>query len=70
MAVFSKEKKRGCIVVIETFKAFVIDKDESGKVTPTFKQLSPTDLPKGDVLIKVHYSGIRIIQRCFSDSRS
>ncbi len=46
MAVFSKEKKRGCIVVIETFKAFVIDKDESGKVTPTFKQLSPTDLPK------------------------
>ncbi len=58
MAVFSKEKKRGCIVVIETFKAFVIDKDESGKVTPTFKQLSPTDLPKGDVLIKVHYSGI------------
>lgn len=58
MAVFLKEKKRGCIVVIETFKAFVIDKDESGKVTPTFKQLSPTDLPKGDVLIKVHYSGI------------
>ncbi len=45
-------------LVIETFKAFVIDKDESGKVTPTFKQLSPTDLPKGDVLIKVHYSGI------------
>ncbi|KAG78807.1 hypothetical protein W788_02609, partial [Staphylococcus aureus VET1434S] len=44
--------------MIETFKAFVIDKDESGKVTPTFKQLSPTDLPKGDVLIKVHYSGI------------
>lgn len=42
----------------ETFKAFVIDKDESGKVTPTFKQLSTTDLPKGDVLIKVHYSGI------------
>ncbi len=27
-------------------------------MTPTFKQLSPTDLPKGDVLIKVHYSGI------------
>ena len=27
-------------------------------MTPTFKQLSTTDLPKGDVLIKVHYSGI------------
>ncbi len=47
-----KEKKRGCIVVIETFKAFVIDKDESGKVTPTFKQLSPTDLPKGMCWLK------------------
>ena len=53
----------------ETFKAFVIDKDESGKVTPTFKQLSTTDLPKGDVLIKVHYSGINY-KDAFSESRS
>lgn len=44
--------------MIETFKAFVIDKDESGKVTPTFKQLSPTDLPKRRYLIKSTYSGI------------
>lgn len=37
MVVFLKEKKRGCIVVIEIFKVFVIDKDESGKVILIFK---------------------------------
>ncbi len=39
MAVFLKEKKRGCIVVTETFKAFVIDKDESGKADTNFQTI-------------------------------
>lgn len=42
----------------ETFKAFVVDQDDNGKVTSQFKQLTTDDLPEGDVLVQVHYSGI------------
>ncbi|WP_436942204.1 acrylyl-CoA reductase family protein [Staphylococcus xylosus] len=41
----------------ETFKAFVVD-EQDGKVTNQYKDLSINDLPEGEVLIKVKYSGI------------
>ncbi|MEQ5993975.1 acryloyl-CoA reductase [Staphylococcus saccharolyticus] len=44
--------------MVETFKAFVVNQDKNGNVTHKYQQLSKDDLPKGDVLIKVHYSGI------------
>lgn len=44
--------------MVETFKAFVVKQDKNGNVTHKYQQLSKDDLPEGDVLIKVHYSGI------------
>ena len=41
----------------ETFKAFVVD-EQDGKVTNQIKNLTIDDLPEGEVLIKVKYSGI------------
>ena len=43
--------------MIETFKAFVVD-EQDGKVTNQIKNLTIDDLPEGEVLIKVKYSGI------------
>lgn len=40
-----------------TFKAYVLDQHD-GKLTKSFKQLTVDDLPEGEVLIKVLYSGI------------
>lgn len=40
-----------------TFKAFVVD-EQDGKVVNQYKDISVDALPKGDVLIKVKYSGI------------
>src|SRR5437588_4958422 len=40
-----------------TFKAFVVDKKEEG-FTVTFKDLTLADLPPGEVLVKVGYSGV------------
>ena len=40
-----------------TFKAFVVD-EQDGKVVNQYKDISVDDLPEGDVLIKVKYSGI------------
>lgn len=44
--------------MVEKFKAFVVDQDENGIVSNSYKELTKDDLPEGDVLIKVHYSGI------------
>ncbi|MGC7608206.1 NADPH:quinone oxidoreductase family protein [Staphylococcus epidermidis] len=44
--------------MIEKFKAFVVDQDDNGIVSNSYKELTKDDLPEGDVLIKVHYSGI------------
>ncbi|MFW3517255.1 acryloyl-CoA reductase [Staphylococcus caprae] len=44
--------------MVEKFKAFIVDQDENGKVSQEYKTLTKDDLPEGDVLIKVHYSGI------------
>ncbi|WP_251942496.1 acryloyl-CoA reductase [Staphylococcus sp. Marseille-Q5304] len=41
----------------ETFNAFVVD-EKDGNVTNEFKKLTFDDLPEGEVLIKVKYSGI------------
>ena len=41
----------------ETFKAFVVD-EQDGKVNAQFKDITTEDLPEGEVLIKVKYSGI------------
>lgn len=41
----------------ESFKAFVVD-EQDGKVTNQFKDITIDDLPEGEVLIKVKYSGI------------
>ena len=35
-----------------------MDKNNDGSVNSDFTQLTTDDLPKGEVLIKVHYSGI------------
>lgn len=44
--------------MVEKFKAFVVDQDDDGIVSNSYKELTKDDLPEGDVLIKVHYSGI------------
>ncbi|MCG1542229.1 acryloyl-CoA reductase [Staphylococcus epidermidis] len=44
--------------MVEKFKAFVVDQDDNGIVSNSYKVLTKDDLPEGDVLIKVHYSGI------------
>ncbi|MFW3612196.1 acryloyl-CoA reductase [Staphylococcus caprae] len=44
--------------MVEKFKAFIVDQDENGKVSQEYKTLTKDNLPEGDVLIKVHYSGI------------
>ena len=44
--------------MVEKFKAFIVNQDENGKVSQEYKTLTKDDLPEGDVLIKVHYSGI------------
>lgn len=44
--------------MVEKFKAFVVDQDDNGIVSNSYKELTKDDLPEGDVLIKVHYSGI------------
>ena len=44
--------------MVEKFKAFVVDQDDNGLVSNSYKELTKDDLPEGDVLIKVHYSGI------------
>ncbi|MDG0824255.1 acryloyl-CoA reductase [Staphylococcus equorum] len=41
----------------ESFKAFMVD-EQDGKVTNQFKDITIDDLPEGEVLIKVKYSGI------------
>ena len=40
-----------------TFKAFVVDKKEAG-FTTGFKEITRTDLPLGEVLVKVAYSSV------------
>ena len=44
--------------MVEKFKAFVVDQDDNGIVSNSYKELTKDDLPEGDVLIKVHYSCI------------
>ncbi|MDU0628781.1 NADPH:quinone oxidoreductase family protein [Staphylococcus epidermidis] len=44
--------------MVEKFKAFVVNQDDNGIVSNSYKELTKDDLPEGDVLIKVHYSGI------------
>lgn len=44
--------------MVEKFKAFVVDQDDNGIVSNSYKELTKDDLPEGDALIKVHYSGI------------
>ncbi|CAG2145002.1 NADPH:quinone oxidoreductase family protein [Staphylococcus epidermidis] len=44
--------------MVEKFKTFVVDQDDNGIVSNSYKELTKDDLPEGDVLIKVHYSGI------------
>lgn len=44
--------------MVEKFKAFVVDQDDNGIVSNSYKELTKDDLPEGDVLIKVHYSDI------------
>ncbi|WP_409323840.1 acrylyl-CoA reductase family protein [Staphylococcus caprae] len=44
--------------MVEKFKAFIVNQDENGKFSQEYKTLTKDDLPEGDVLIKVHYSGI------------
>ncbi|MBA9941482.1 acryloyl-CoA reductase [Ralstonia insidiosa] len=44
--------------MVGKFKAFVVDQDDNGIVSNSYKELTKDDLPEGDVLIKVHYSGI------------
>lgn len=44
--------------MVEKFKAFVVDQDDNGIVSNSYKELTKDNLPEGDVLIKVHYSGI------------
>ena len=44
--------------MVEKFKAIVVDQDDNGIVSNSYKELTKDDLPEGDVLIKVHYSGI------------
>ncbi|OHQ98893.1 acryloyl-CoA reductase [Staphylococcus sp. HMSC077G12] len=44
--------------MVEKFKAFVVDQDDNGIVSNSYKEITKDDLPEGDVLIKVHYSGI------------
>ena len=44
--------------MVEKSKAFVVDQDDNGIVSNSYKELTKDDLPEGDVLIKVHYSGI------------
>ena len=44
--------------MVEKFKAYVVDQDDNGIVSNSYKELTKDDLPEGDVLIKVHYSGI------------
>ena len=44
--------------MVEKFKAFVVDQDDNGIVSNSYKELTKDDLPEGDVLIKVHYSVI------------
>lgn len=41
----------------ETFKAFVVDKKEEG-FTAAFKDLTEADLPRGEILVRVAYSGV------------
>ncbi len=41
----------------ETFKAFVVNKTEEG-FTATFRDLTASDLPAGEVLVKVAYTGV------------
>ena len=41
----------------EPFKALIVNKQEE-QVTVEIKQLKRTDLPKGEVLIRVHYSSV------------
>ena len=40
------------------FKAFLVDKNNDGSVNSDFTQLTTDVLPEGEVLIKVHYTGI------------
>lgn len=42
----------------KTFKAYRLTQSELGEVTGEVSQLKMTDLPEGEVLIKVHYSSI------------
>ncbi len=41
----------------ETFKAFVVNKTEEGFMA-TFRDLTASDLPAGEVLVKVAYTGV------------
>lgn len=40
------------------FQALLASVDEEGKVELTIEEINRKDLPEGDVLIKVHYSGV------------
>lgn len=42
---------------METFKALIVDKQEDD-FSVGLKNISQTDLPEGDILIKVHYSSV------------
>eukprot|EP01029_Cantina_marsupialis_P003451 TRINITY_DN1331_c0_g1_i1.p1 TRINITY_DN1331_c0_g1~~TRINITY_DN1331_c0_g1_i1.p1 ORF type:complete len:384 (-),score=119.34 TRINITY_DN1331_c0_g1_i1:673-1719(-) len=43
---------------LENFKAWVIRKDETKKVTSSIESLSIDDLPEGDVVVKVNHTGL------------
>ncbi|WP_027108188.1 acryloyl-CoA reductase [Lacticigenium naphthae] len=43
---------------MKTFRALWSTADEEGKVSHEIKEMSTNDLPRGDLLIKVHYSSV------------
>src|ERR1700752_4019490 len=45
-------------LLMDRFKAFVIDKGADGKVSGRMTTLSPEQLDPGEVTIRVHYSSI------------
>ena len=42
----------------ESFPCYMVRKDESGNVTARIEQINSSDLPPGDVLIRVAYSSL------------
>ena len=42
----------------QSFSALVVDKKSEDQVEASVQELTLNDLPEGDVLIRVHYSGV------------